>query len=49
MVLQVVTHNLANLKEVEDSMNGVDAVICLVGTTAFPTNRYGPDEPHLTC
>lgn len=33
-------HDLANLEEATQCAEGVDAIFCLVGTTAFPTNRW---------
>lgn len=38
--LEVIVCDMGNLKDLEECMKDVDAVVCLVGTTAFPTDRW---------
>lgn len=38
--LEILSHDLGNFEEVQTCMEGMDGVFCLVGTTAFPTDRW---------
>ncbi|CAD7703955.1 unnamed protein product [Ostreobium quekettii] len=38
--LEILSHDLGNFEEVQACMEGMDGVFCLVGTTAFPTDRW---------